>query len=45
MIIELPPRLSGEPEEDMRRMRDYLVRLTQIIQEISDKIENDEVIE
>ena len=45
MIVELPPRLSGEPEEDMRRMRDYLVRLSQVIQELSDKIENNEVIE
>ena len=33
MTIEYPPILSGEPEEQLRQLRDYLVRLAQTLNE------------
>ena len=31
MTIEYPPILSGEPEEQIRQLREYLVRLAQTL--------------
>ena len=33
MTVEYPPILSGEPEEQLRQLRDYLVRLAQTLNE------------
>lgn len=33
MTIEYPPMLSGPPEEQLRQLREYLVRLAQTLSE------------
>ncbi len=35
--LDLPPILSGEPEQQLRQLRDYLIRLVQSLNEEEDK--------